>query len=189
MEFVNCLLPSTTLVPFTSTLSPLSSYSFFTCGLVFGKNEKLNFNSPTHSFLFSGPLQDCNQSLSVLAIIQDPPPWPISTLIKCSGGVSLRNRVVRVVYQENLLYPKKLNIKNLTRGNSDSCCLLNILIVLYQIYYRFHNLPIPVIPVLFINWQITQSNYCQLSFCTPKLFHTHFIMCLGNSVSMPYPFH
>ena len=139
--------------------------------------------------MFSGPLQDCNQSLPVLAIIQDPPPLAHLYSNQVLRGVSLRNRVVRVVYQENLLYPKKLNIKNLTRGNSDSCCLLNILIVLYQIYYRFHNLPIPVIPVLFINWQITQSNYCQLSFFTPKLFHTHFIMCLGNSVSMPYSFH
>ena len=188
MEFVNCLSPSTTLVPFTSTLSPLSSYSFFTCGLVFGSNEKLNFNSPTHSFLFSGPLQDCNQSLSVLAIIQDPPLAHLYSN-QVLRGVSLRNRVVRVVYLENLLYPKKLNIKNLTRENSDFCCLLNILIVLYQIYYRFHNLTIPVIPVLFISWQITQSNYRQLSFCTPKLFHTHFMLCLGNSVSMPYPFH
>ena len=185
---MNCLPPSTTLVPFTSTLSPLSSYSFFTCGLVLGSNEKLYFHSLTHSFLFSGPLQDCYQSLSVLAIIQDPPLAHLYSN-QVLRGVSLRNRVVRVVYQENLLYPKKLNIKNLTRGNSDFCCLLNILIVLYQIYYRFHNLTIPVIPVLFISWQITQSNYCQLSFCTPKLFHTHFIMCLGNSVSMLYPFH
>lgn len=185
---MNCLSPSTTLVPFTSTLSPLSSYSFFTCGLVLGNNEKLNFNSPTHSFLFSGAIAGL-QPISFCPCNNSRPPLAHLYSNQVLRGVSLRNRVVRVVYLENLLYPKKLNIKNLTRENSDFCCLLNILIVLYQIYYRFHNLTIPVIPVLFISWQITQSNYRQLSFCTPKLFHTHFMLCLGNSVSMPYPFH